>query len=119
MDIDDRRPVFGRGPAPQLVRDDLADLEPGKDLVINAGPEREVELGLNSELLDFRWTEGRHAASVPKSSAVLVSRRSRQKVLQQSGAISGNNGSREVTRGHVSFQGSQGYYLERRFDFLS
>ena len=66
MDIDDRRPVFGRGPAAELVLDDLQDLEPGKDIVIDAGPEGEVEFRLNSELMDFRWPEGRHAASVHK-----------------------------------------------------
>lgn len=51
MDIDDRRPVFGRGPAAELVLDNFQDLEPGKDLVIDAGPEGEVEFRLNSELM--------------------------------------------------------------------
>src|SRR4249919_1346467 len=66
MDVDRRRPVFRRGPAAKFLAGAFEDLETGKDVVVNVGPEGKVELGLTRELMDFRPTEGRHAASVPK-----------------------------------------------------
>src|SRR5262249_33882341 len=103
MDIDDRRPVFRRRPAAELVAGDLPDLESGEDIVINARAEGEVELGLDRELVDFRWSEGRHAASVPKSGAVPVESPETPKGSACGQAVAGNNGSLEVTRRHVSF----------------
>ena len=66
MDIDDRRAVFRRGPAPEFAAGDLQDLEPGEDVVIDVGAKREIKPGLNCKLLDFRRTEGRHVEEAPK-----------------------------------------------------
>src|SRR5262249_62091469 len=101
MDIDARRPVFRRRPAAELVADGLQELESGKDIVINARAEGEIELRLDRELVDFRWTKGRHAASVPKSSAVPVESPETPKGSACGQAIAGNNGSLEVTSRHV------------------
>ena len=57
MNVDDRRTMLGGSPAAQLAVNNLKNLEPEKDPVIDTGAEVKVQLGLDGELLDFSRTE--------------------------------------------------------------
>ena len=63
MNVDDRRTMLGGSPAAQLAVNNLEDLEPEKDPVIDVGSEHQVQLRLDGELLDFGWAKGGHAAA--------------------------------------------------------